>query len=592
MYSDEKNVQVVLALLKKAGISKVVISPGSANAPFSRSVQADGFFEAYSAVDERSAAYMACGLSSTTREPVVISCTGATASRNYAPALTEAYYRKLPLVAVMSMNDASDIGNLTTQVIDRSVAPNDVFKSHVRIDHFDGCGKEWATACLEVNRVLAATSRDGGGPVGIEITQRGRQTFGTERLPDVPYVSVHEVGDADTPAISEDSKVLVILGAQDPYTADETLALERFLLTHDAIALSCAASGYHGELSLAGALSCSQLPGNPEEVGFAPDLLIHVGEMTGDYDANLFINRLDCPVWRVSPDGALRKTFSRLDEVFAMEPSRFFSIYSDGIAAKESGYRERWMAYDSQLRTECPELPFSNAWIAKELSPLLPTPSLLHAAILSSMQAWDFFPAPEGVETSANVGGFGIDGCTSTLLGASLAHPDEPCFIVTGDLAFFYDMNALGNRHVGPNLRILLVNNNKGMTFKHSNHYAHRFGGEADEFIAGGGHFINRFEEPRKGVSPAGAWALSLGFRYLSARSKEEFGEVSREFVSSDCPSPILLECFTSEEDEREARDAVMSIDGRKTLKADLKKRAMGVLGEKGVKAAKKILGR
>ena len=112
-----------------------------------------------------------------------------------------------------------------------------------------------------------------------------------------------------------------------------------------------------------------------------------------------------------------------------------------------------------------------------------------------------FFPPDNDVETSSNVGGFGIDGCVSTLIGASLADPSALHICVTGDLAFFYDMNSLGNRHVGSNVRILLVNNNVGMTFKHTNHFAHTFGHEADEFIAAGGHNVNRFDSYRPGAS-------------------------------------------------------------------------------------------
>lgn len=99
-YSSEKNIQILISLLKKNNISRVIVSPGSANANFVISIQQDDFFEIYSCIDERSAAYMACGLAAESQQPVVICCTGATASRNYMPALTEAYYRKLPLVAI------------------------------------------------------------------------------------------------------------------------------------------------------------------------------------------------------------------------------------------------------------------------------------------------------------------------------------------------------------------------------------------------------------------------------------------------------------------------------------------------------------
>ena len=101
-YSDEKNVQILIALLKAHGVKRVIASPGSTNVTFVGSIQQDPYFEIYSCVDERSAAYMACGMAAESGEPVALSCTGATASRNYFSALTEAYYRKLPIVAITS----------------------------------------------------------------------------------------------------------------------------------------------------------------------------------------------------------------------------------------------------------------------------------------------------------------------------------------------------------------------------------------------------------------------------------------------------------------------------------------------------------
>jgi 2-succinyl-5-enolpyruvyl-6-hydroxy-3-cyclohexene-1-carboxylate synthase len=101
-YTDEENAQIIIALLKAHGIRKIVASPGTTNIPITGSVQNDPYFEVYSAADERSAAYLACGLTYESGEPVVLSCTGATASRNYLPGLTEAWYRKLPVIAITS----------------------------------------------------------------------------------------------------------------------------------------------------------------------------------------------------------------------------------------------------------------------------------------------------------------------------------------------------------------------------------------------------------------------------------------------------------------------------------------------------------
>ena len=111
-YTNEKNVQIVLALLKAHNIRKVVASPGATNITVVASMQQDPWFEMYSSVDERSAAYIACGLAEESGEPVVLSCTGATASRNYEPGMTEAYYRKLPILALTSTQNTNRIGHL------------------------------------------------------------------------------------------------------------------------------------------------------------------------------------------------------------------------------------------------------------------------------------------------------------------------------------------------------------------------------------------------------------------------------------------------------------------------------------------------
>lgn len=132
-YTSERNVQIVIALLKTYGIRKVIASPGTTNMTFIGSIQNDPFFEIYSSVDERSAAYIACGLAVESGEPVVISCTGATASRNYMSGLTEAYYRKIPVLAITSHRGDIAIGHLLDQQIDRRSIPNDIAMESVTV---------------------------------------------------------------------------------------------------------------------------------------------------------------------------------------------------------------------------------------------------------------------------------------------------------------------------------------------------------------------------------------------------------------------------------------------------------------------------
>ena len=125
-YSSERGIQILIRLLKDFGIKKIVTSPGATNMMLNASLMYDGSFEMISSVDERSAAYMACGMAEESGEPVMITCTGATAARNYMPALTEAFYRKLPILVVTGTQDLRRLGNLYDQVTDRSVQPNDI----------------------------------------------------------------------------------------------------------------------------------------------------------------------------------------------------------------------------------------------------------------------------------------------------------------------------------------------------------------------------------------------------------------------------------------------------------------------------------
>ena len=132
-YTDEINTLVLVSLLKEHNIRKIIASPGTTNISFVGSVQFDPYFEVYSAVDERAAAFMACGLAEESGEPVVLTCTGATASRNYIPGLTEAYYRHLPVLAVTSTQHTGRVGNYVAQVIDRSEQFPDMVKKSIQL---------------------------------------------------------------------------------------------------------------------------------------------------------------------------------------------------------------------------------------------------------------------------------------------------------------------------------------------------------------------------------------------------------------------------------------------------------------------------
>ena len=187
-YTSEINTQMLICLMKKHGIKKVVASPGTTNVCFVASLQQDDFFELYSSVDERSAAYIACGLAAESGEPVALSCTGATASRNYIPGLTEAFYRKLPVLAVTSTQHTGRIGQYVPQVIDRSSPLRDIAKLSVTIPTIHDEEDKWAYGVM-LNDALLELRHRGGGPVHINLTTTYSDDFSFRELPDVPVIN-------------------------------------------------------------------------------------------------------------------------------------------------------------------------------------------------------------------------------------------------------------------------------------------------------------------------------------------------------------------------------------------------------------------
>ena len=141
-------------------------------------------------------------------------------------------------------------------------------------------------------------------------------------------------------------------------------------------------------------------------------------------------------------------------------------------------------------------------------------------------------------------------------------------------------------------MRIVLVNNNRGMTFKHSDHFGSVWAEKANKYLAAAGHFLPMGAAAAEGVTPAQAWAESLGFTYLRAESKEEFDSRVEALLDPSSPSPILLECLTEEADERAARDLLFELDTRKTAEGRVKDAARTILPKGVLAAAKKVLGK
>lgn len=420
-----------------------------------------------------------------------------------------------------------------------------------------------------------------GGPAHINMHTGYSQDFSVKELPKVQKVNLHTAF-GELPELAEGKRIAIFIGSHKPFTTDETKAIDDFCAAHDAVVFCDHTSGYHGKYETHFSIFFTQ--DNYRSPLLNADILIHIGEVSGDL-ARMNIGG----VWRVSEDGQLRNTFGNLTRIFDMPEKVFFRLYTPEKFEVRTNYYDACQQELNEAFAKLPELPFSNVWMAQQVHNKLPENSYFHMGIYNSLRSYNFFTLPKSVISSCNVGGFGIDGGVSSLIGASFACPDKLHIGVFGDLAFFYDMNVCGNRHVGNNVRILLVNNGKGNEFRNYGHYCSILGEDADEYVAAARHYGNKSNALVK------HYAEDLGYEYLHAKTKEEFLECIDTFLNPLIGNkPMLFEVFTDTEGESGAIEIMRSFlnDSKTVLKNKIVGSVRTVLGKKGIETVKRILGR
>lgn len=574
-YTDEKNVQILIALLKSHGLKKIVVSPGSTNVTFVASLQQDSFFEMYSSVDERSAAYIACGLAAESGEPVVLSCTGATASRNYLPGLTESYYRKLPILAVTSTQDESKIGHLIPQIIDRSNLQKDIAKCSVHLQTVKDKNDEW-DCIIKANKAILALSHHGKGPVHINLTTTYSNNYSIKELPLIQKIQRISVTDKFPNLLK--GKIAIFMGSHSRWSSSQVELIDKFCLFHNAVVFVDPTSNYTGKYRINYNLVALQ---SIVDENRNPDLLIHIGEMS---DMASVVGQPKT-VWRVSEDGEIKDRYGVLSNVFEMTEEYFFNYYTQRGTPADDSYLKSCLNTCERINLKLPELPFSHLWVASKMHNKFPDKSVVHFGILSPLRSWSYFPfnSFSDIECYCNQGGFGIDGNMSSLLGASLFNKDKLYFGIVGDLSFFYDMNVLGNRHIGNNVRILLINNSLGVEFHLSKQKNCTCVNDIERYISAGGHYANKSENLVRD------YAENLGFEYLRASNKKEFEDIYLEFVTNNRKNkPMIFEVFTNVVDEDEALKSLYNIEF--DPKNRLKKIVKNIIGEKSINLIKNII--
>ena len=264
----------------------------------------------------------------------------------------------------------------------------------------------------------------------------------------------------------------------------------------------------------------------------------------------------------------------------------FFTYYvniPDEVEGDDS-YIKSCQIVTERLQSKIPDLPWSHLYVASQLHNQIPANSTIHLGILSPLRSWSYFDFHPTIEVYCNQGGFGIDGNMSSLLGASLIHPNRIYYAVVGDLSFFYDMNLIGNRHVGNNIRILLVNNSLGaefLLFKQTNTITCI--NDIESYISAKDHFGHQSSKLVR------HYAEDLGFKYLSASNKEEFTQIYPQFTTPEITEkPIIFEVFTDVENENEALKRMWNIEkGKSNIVKNVIKQTFG---ESNIRTIKNLL--
>lgn len=539
MYTRNINAQIFLALLKKYDIKKIVISPGAQNFGIGSSVLYDKWFEAYSVIDERSAAYFATGLAFESNEPVVLSCTGATASRNYLPGLTEAFYRKLPIIALTGTHYHPDKKDLSPQSIDRSISQNDIklFSAELPIVRNDA---DFSLVEKRVNEALIISTLKDRGPVHLDFIN-SEYLADVKSLPNVKKVDYYDIYNKKMSFDFSSKRIGILIGSHNPFSKECLHHINNFVKKFKAVVFCDHTSNYTGlnKVLISQALNSPSIP--------LPDILIDIGSVIGDYNTQ---NLSTCKeIWRVSEDGIFHDRYNKMTKLFNMKESIFFQIIEKTSNAKKvlDYHAETKKILNAKNKSKINNLPMSTTLAMQEFCKMIPKNSYLHLGILNSLRNADLFNIDKTVTISSNVGGFGIDGPISTTVGQSMVNPNKLHFCVLGDLAFFYDMNALGIRHIKNNLRILLINNSCGAEFHISKLLKNQVGEKINEYTAAGGHNTS-----------AKSWAQSMGFDYISADNIKDLNNNMSIFCTKKpLQKPILFEIFTKAENETKSLEII-----------------------------------
>ena len=548
MYSDKESINILTSLLVAHGVRHAVVCPGSRNAPVVHNLAECPDIRCFPVTDERSAGFFALGIAQTLRQPVAVCVTSGSALLNVAPAVAEAYYQQVPLVVVSADRPEAWIDQLDGQTIRQAgalaniVAKEVALPSNIRTET-----ERWHCNRL-VNEALLATSFPKCGPVHINVPiDEPLFEFNTPALPTQRVIRRHfsqgeGLGAELAGWLFDAERPMVIVGQYDGLSRDrlDPEARQALSLLSQRVAL------------LSESL-CSLLPPTPvdealaamdDDQAYQPDVVVYLGGMLVSKRLRHFLRRLEnARVIMVSPDGGVNDVSMHATDVVVAHDAgevlltmgRLLMEGRDGLNGNMNpgkAFLDSWKSLFARVETlvDVYEPPFSQMAVVKYLEQQLEDmdmPVVAHYANSSAVRLANIYAQHHVL---CNRGVNGIEGSLSTAVGCA-AVTDAMVLCVVGDLSFFYDQNALWNRHLKGNLRIVLLNNAIGGIFHTLPGLEHS---EVHDAMVCGAHHTNA-----RGI------CSQCDVGYLHAANDQEMRMGIVTLLTRHSSRPMLLEVFT-----------------------------------------------
>ena len=543
--SSKKVVSYILGALKSAGITDVVLTPGSRNAPFSISIANDSFFNVFSIVDERSAAFFAMGLSQQSKRPTVLICTSGTALLNYAPAIAEAYYQRIPLLVISADRPEEWIDRGEGQ----SIRQNNVFQNY---SDYSAClFADEKEASMQNREIIQKTFQyllSNNGPVHLNVPFQEPlyELVDCEELPSFQFetkenaIDVLKEVNESLEIIQQAERIMVLVGQHVyEYFSKE---LEQFNQLQQVVVLT----ETHANVNIENAFPCIDrlimgLGGNAQQT-LAPDVLITVGTNIISRKIKAILRKAKPKHIQVGLNEKKMDTFDCLELQCNLTPHDFFNSLKEIESKSEwkSGLLSIQENQIKQVKAWLPGAAFSDISVFSSILNSIPNGTDLQMGNSSVVRYIQLFNQKKNVTYFGNRGVAGIDGSTSTAIGAAWK-TRKPTLLISGDLSFHYDSNAFWNNYLSSELKVIVINNGGGGIFR-------IIDGSKDTE-----HLEQFFETSHSSKSIKGIADL-YSLNYFCAANNDELNEALPLFFNQSHVS--VLEIFTPKEDNPKALDA------------------------------------